>query len=145
MSITYRIAKKEDVAGIKELTDQMLAPTSLGVATVPKITALVTSPRCLVMLACDAERIVGYTCAVVHECIFNDRIRVTDIGVFVLPEYRSTAAAVKLVKHLEEWAKKQGASEIWLGQTTGDNPELVVKFYNRLGYKTQGFNCLKEL
>ena len=145
MLITYRIAKIEDVPGIKALTDQMLAHTSLGVATVPKIQALVTSPRTLVMLACNGTAIIGYTCAIVHECVFNDRIRVTDIGVFVLPEYRTTSAAVKLVKHLEEWARKQGASELWLGQTTGDDPERVVKFYNRLGYQTQGFNCLKEL
>lgn len=145
MSITYRKAKIEDIAKIKALTDTMLEHTVLGTATVPKITALVTSPKCLVMLACDQHNIIGYTCAVVHESVFNNLLRVSDIGLFVLPEYRNTSASIKLVKLLEEWAKEQGASQLWLGQTTGDDPERVVKFYNRLGYKTQGFNCLKEL
>jgi GNAT superfamily N-acetyltransferase len=145
MSITYRIAKTEDVPAIKALTDTMLMHTVLGTATVPKIQALVNSPKTLFMLACNETAIIGYVCAVVHESIFNDKLRVSDIGLFVLPDYRHTSASIKLVRLLEEWAIKQGASQIWLGQTTGDEPDRVVKFYNRLGYKTQGFNCLKEL
>ena len=83
--IKYKIAEKSDVAALKVLTDEMLADTALGVATPEKIYMLVTSPRTLVMLAVEGEKTVGFICGVVHESMFNDRRRVTDIGLFVSP------------------------------------------------------------
>lgn len=143
--ITYRIATKTDVANIVALTDQMLAHTKLGCATPAKVHMLVTSPRTLVTLACDNSKLVGFVCGVVHESLFNDIKRVTDIGLFILPEYRSGTVAKELIAHLEKWAREQEAQQLWMGQTTGDNPRVVERFYNRLGFTTQGFNCLKEL
>jgi GNAT superfamily N-acetyltransferase len=143
--ITYRTATKEDVPQIVALTDSMLAHTTLGTATPAKVHMLVTSPRTLVELACDGDKLVGFVCGVVHESVFNDIKRVSDIGLFVLPEYRDSDIAKKLIAHLEKWAKDQQAQQLWMGQTTGDNPRVVERFYNRLGFKTQGFNCLKEL
>jgi len=146
--ITYRTATKEDVLKIVGLTDEMLAHTKLGRATIHKVHMLVTSPRTLVELAIDTDhndKLVGFVCGVVHESVFNETVRVTDIGLFVLPEYRKGDIATKLIAFLEKWAKDQQASQLWLGQTTGDNPKVVERFYNRLGFKTQGFNCLKEL
>lgn len=145
--VTYRIATEADVINLKQLTDSMLAHTSLGVATESKIKGLVNSPITLVMLGIDNEsnKLVGFVCGVVHESVFNTTKRVSDIGLYVAPEYRNSEIAAVLIEHLETWAMKMGASQIWLGQTTGDYPKLVERFYNRLGYKTQGFNCLKEL
>ena len=143
--ITYRAGTEADIEQVVEITNRMLEHTGLGLATPAKIRTLITSPKTLALAACDQGRIVGFTVGIVHESIFNDRVRVSDIGVFVLPEYRASRIAKDLIGHLEKWAKEQGASEIWLGQTTGDNPELVAKYYNRLGYKTKGFNCVKEI
>jgi len=140
-----RKAELKDVPQLKALTDCMLAHTGLGVATVEKIRALVTSPKSLVLLAFDEEKLVGYTCGILHESVFNDRLRVSDIGVYVDADYRAGSLAKRLIDQLEQWSKTQGAEELWLGQTTGDNPEQVVKYYNRLGYTTKGFNCVKEL
>lgn len=144
-SIVYRLGTVADIEQVIEITNRMLAHTGLGLATPDKIRKLITSPRTLALTACDADKIIGFTVGIVHESLFNDRVRVSDIGVFVLPEYRASRIARDLIAHLEKWAKEQGASEIWLGQTTGDNPDLVVKYYNRLGYKTKGFNCVKEI
>lgn len=140
-----RKAELKDVPQLKVLTDRMLAHTGLGVATVEKIRALVTSPKSLVLLAFDEEKLVGYTCGILHESVFNNRLRVSDIGVYVDADYRAGSLAKRLIDQLEQWSKTQGAEELWLGQTTGDNPEQVVKYYNRLGYTTKGFNCVKEL
>lgn len=143
--IKYRIATKEDVLQIVALTDKMLAHTKLGCATPAKVYSLVTNPRTLVELALDEDKIVGFICGVVHESVFNETKRVTDIGLFVLPEYRVGDIATKLISHLEKWSRDQQAQQLWMGQTTGDSPRVVERFYNRLGFKTQGFNCLKEL
>jgi GNAT superfamily N-acetyltransferase len=143
--VLYRPAVSTDVNSIKELTDVMLSHTGLGVATLSKIKALVTSPRCLVELAFINDELVGYTCGVLHENVFNDVLRVTDIGVFVLPQYRKLDVAKVLIEHLEKWAKLNMAKEIWLGQTTGDNVDVVAEYYRRLGFNIRGFNAVKEL
>ena len=143
--ITYSIATEEDIDKLKQLTDLMLTHTCLGVATLPKIRALVLSPNTLVTLAWADAKLVGFNCAAVHESMFNNNKRVSDIGLFVDKEYRKSEIARVLIERLEAWAQKQGASQIWLGQTTGDNVAIVERYYNRLGYKTQGFNCVKEL
>lgn len=143
--VLYRTAVSTDVNSIKELTDVMLSHTGLGVATLPKIKALVTSPRTLFQLAYCDDKLVGYTCAVLHENIFNDVLRVTDIGVFVLPEYRKLKIAEQLIAQLEKWAKDNNAKELWLGQTTGDNIDAVAEYYRRLGLNIRGFNAVKEL
>jgi GNAT superfamily N-acetyltransferase len=145
MTVTYRIATVEDIAAIKQISDQMLADTKLGLATLPKIKNLVESPRTLFMLALDRQQLVGFVCGVIHECVFNDRLRVTDIGVFVLPEHRKSDIAKTLIAHLEKWAKARQADELWLGQTTGDKPQSIARFYSSLGYTVCGFNAMKEL
>jgi len=143
--VTIRKAELTDITELKVLTDRMLAHTGLGVATTEKIQALVTNPKSLVLLAFDEEKLIGYTCGILHESVFNDRLRVSDIGVYVDRNYRAGSLAKRLIDQLEQWSKRQGAEELWLGQTTGDNPDQVVKYYNRLGYTTKGFNCVKEL
>jgi GNAT superfamily N-acetyltransferase len=145
MNITYRQATVKDIDAIKHISDQMLAETKLGLATLPKIKNLVESPRTLFMLALADDVLVGFVCGVVHECIFNDRLRVTDIGVFVLPEHRKSDIAKTLIAHLEKWAKARQADELWLGQTTGDKPQSIARFYSSLGYTVCGFNAMKEL
>lgn len=143
--VLYRPATEADISGIKALTDIMLAHTGLGVATVPKIRALVTNPKTLVLLALIDDQIVGYTCAVLHENIFNEVLRATDIGVFVLPEYRRLDVAKNLIERLEDWARTNKVQQLWLGQTTGDNVEAVAEYYRRLGFKVRGFNAVKEI
>jgi len=143
--IELKIAREQDIDKLKALTDSMLESTGLGIATVAKIRALVLSPKTLVLLAWDGDDLIGYTCGVLHENVFNDRLRVTDIGVYVKPEYRAGAVSKRMIDHLEKWAKEKGAKELWLGQTTGQEVTQIEKYYNRLGYTTKGFNCVKEL
>jgi GNAT superfamily N-acetyltransferase len=123
----------------------MLAHTGLGVATVEKIRALVISPKTLFLLAFDSDKLIGYTCGMLHKSMFNDTLCVSDIGVYVDPDHRGNNLSKQLIDQVEQWAKEKGAKQFWLGQTTGDNPDQVIKYYNRLGFTTKGFNCVKEL
>ena len=143
--VQYRPALRSDVASIKALTDQMLANTGLGLATVDKITALVDSSKTLFMLAFVEEKLVGFTLGILHENVFNDVLRVSDIGVFVLPKYRDLDIGRHLITLLEEWARKNRAQQLWLGQTTGEKVEAIAEYYRRLGFKVCGFNAVKEL
>ena len=110
-----------------------------------KILQLYKNPNAIAFLAIDNDKIVGFMAAMVHEYFFSNRKRVSDLGLYVLPEYRGSRAALKLVKSLETWAKQTGADDLHLGQTTAVDIDKTRQFYERLGYKTVGFNTIKHL
>jgi GNAT superfamily N-acetyltransferase len=143
--VLYRTATLTDVDQVKALTDVMLEPTGLGQATKSKIHAMIANPKGIGILAFVDDRLVGYTYGILHENIFNNVLRATDIGVFVLPKYRNLDIAKNLIERLESWAKDKGANQFWLGQTTGDNVDVIAEYYRRLGFKIRGFNAVKEL
>lgn len=68
-----------------------------------------------------------------------------DLLLYVVPEHRGTPIAVRLLKMYESWARQNKVDYMALGQSTGiGDTDRVRKFYEKLGFKTTGFNCLKE-
>ena len=110
-----------------------------------KILQLFKNPNAVAFLALENNQIVGFISGIVHEYFFSNRKRVSDLGFFVLPEYRGSRVALKLVKLLEAWAIEKNANELHLGQTTGLDIDKTKRFYERLGFKTVGFNTVKHL
>ena len=108
-----------------------------------KILQLYKNQNAIAFLAIDNDKIVGFIAALSHEYFFSSRKTASDLGFYVLPEYRGSRAALKLVKSLEEWAKQMGACDLHLGQTTAVEIDKTRQFYERLGYKTVGFNTVK--
>ena len=53
---------------------------------------------------------------------------------YVGPEYRGGALAVKLIKAFEAQAKHMGAVHVYAGATTGMNEERTLQLYERMGY-----------
>ncbi|TMW58415.1 hypothetical protein Poli38472_009974 [Pythium oligandrum] len=51
----------------------------------------------------------------------------------VKAEYRRYGVGRLLVSHLENWAKKEGMTKVWLG--TGGIMQQAQKFYQSMGYK----------
>lgn len=148
MEIQYRIATINDLVDIKDITNKMLKDTKLGLALDRKIVDIIMSPRTFSLLATDKDndnKIVGFIAGIVHESVFNDIKRVTDIGVFVDDDYRSTKIGVTLINRLEEWARLEGAKQLWFTQSTGLDVEITGKFFERLGFTKQGYTNLKEL
>ena len=86
---------------------------------------------------------VGYTYE--HPLFVGDYLS-GDLLVYVIPEYRGSLVATRFVKKYIQWATNKGVRYIQLGQTTGvGNIERVKKFYESMGFKTVGFNTLKEV
>lgn len=109
------------------------------------VSGFLSSPDALVVVAYYDDKPAGMLIAVAWEHpLFTGR-RVSDMLVYVLPEYRGGAIAPRLVKMMEAWAKNRDAEYMMLGQSTGiGDPVRVIKFYERLGYTMTGFNCYKE-
>jgi GNAT superfamily N-acetyltransferase len=110
-----------------------------------KILQLFKNPNVIMFIAIENNRIVGFISGLAHEYFFSNRKRVSDLGLYVLPEYRGSRAALKLVKSLETWSKEMGVDDLHLGQTSAVNMDKTRQFYERLGYKTVGFNTVKHL
>jgi len=130
-----------------EIVCRMVAESEFSYANPEKqkILQLFKNPNAVAFLALENNQIVGFISGIVHEYFFSNRKRVSDLGFFVLPEYRGSRVALKLVKLLESWAIEKKADELHLGQTTGLDIDKTKKFYERLGFKTVGFNTVKHL
>lgn len=103
------------------------------------------SPDGIVFLAKTERKIVGFLAGLKQRYFFSPKERVTDMGFYVLPSYRGTTAALRLILAIEDWAKQHSIYDVYMGQTTAVNVEKTMKFYNQLGYKTVGFNTVKHL
>jgi GNAT superfamily N-acetyltransferase len=110
-----------------------------------KIINLYKSSNTIGFLAIENNEIIGFISGILSEYFFSNTKRASDLGFFVLPKFRGSSAAIKLVKSLESWAKEQGADDLYLGQTTAVEIDKTRQFYERLGYKTVGFNAVKHL
>lgn len=96
-------------------------------------------------IAIKENKIVGFLGGIKGPYFFSTKMRVSDIGFYVIPECRGSRAAIKLLAQLEDWAKENNVVDIYLGQTSAIDMERTKKFYNRLGYATVGFNTIKHL
>ncbi len=95
--------------------------------------------------AWEGELLVGFMVGTVSETFLNNERNAYEKGLFVLPSHRGGTTAMKLIRNFEAWAKEQGAANIWLGQSVGQNMQATLKFFERLGYKCQGFTTCKKL
>lgn len=102
-------------------------------------------PNGVVFLAQLDNKLIGFIAGMTQRYFFSDRQKSTDMGFFVLPEYRGSRAALRLIHAFEEWSIEKGVDDICIGQTTAVDIEKTQKFYTHLGYKTVGFNTVKHL
>lgn len=103
------------------------------------------SPKVATFIATKEGKIIGFLAGVIGPYFFSTKMRVCDIGFYVIPEHRGSRTAIRLLAALEGWAKENNVADVCIGQTTAVNIEKTQQFYNRLGYKTVGFNTIKHL
>ena len=88
------------------------AEFSYAVPEKHKILHLFKNPNVIMFIAIEHNKIVGFISGISHEYFFSNRKRVSDLGFFVLPEYRGSRTAFKLVKSLETWAKEMNVDDL---------------------------------
>lgn len=104
-------------------------------------------PDALAIFALDSAGLpAGCFCGTLARLPFAPHIvGARDAILYVLPKYRGSTAALKLVKTFETWAKNRGASRIYLSQSTNIEPEKTALLYEKLGYKQVGALTCKEV
>lgn len=99
-----------------------------------------------VWIAYKDEKPIGYQVGTCLPYYFNDEVMgYSDIW-YVLPEFRGTYAAIKLVKAFEEWCRLNGALQIINGvaRTDEDAARHIRKLFPKMGYQWAGSYYIKE-
>jgi GNAT superfamily N-acetyltransferase len=109
-----------------------------------RIQNLMDYPKGAAFLAYKEDKCIGFVGAIITPFFFSDYERATDVGFYILPEHRGGSTAFKLLKAIEDWAKENGAKELFMGHSVGGKIEEMKKFYIHNGYKIGGFNSMKR-
>jgi GNAT superfamily N-acetyltransferase len=89
--------------------------------------------------------VVGMAAAFVVEHFFSTDRYAADLVVYVLPEFRGSTTAMRLVRAVESWAAVQGAKEIVLGVSTEIETDRTTALYEHLGYRESGRSLIKHV
>lgn len=94
-----------------------------------------------------AERdgqLVGMAVVTIGEHFFSPALTATVLLLYVAPEARGGAAAVKLLRALRRWAAQAGADDLHLNVTTGIELTKTDRFLRRMGFRQTGGNYVLE-
>jgi len=110
------------------------------------VALVVNNPRGFGMLAyTDEGKPVGMISGSITPYFFSRGWVASDFVWFVLPEYRGSRAAVKLLKLFKSWATEKGASELYMGVTTNVSADRTGELLQRMGFKHVGGNYRARL
>jgi GNAT superfamily N-acetyltransferase len=139
-------AKQEHFEELFALIEQMIAESVFSFAppSRARIQKLMDYPKGAAFLAYKEDKCIGFVGAVIGPFFFSDYERANDVGFYILPEHRGGTTAFKLLKAIEDWAKENGAKELFMGHSVGGKIEEMKKFYTHNGYKIGGFNSMKR-
>ena len=141
----YRHANAADVPQVLRVVSLMVEGTMFQPPTERKLARFIADAASYHQGVWLGERLIAFMCGTISETFLNDEVNAYEKGLFVLPEHRGGSISVRLVRNFEEWAKQAGATNIWLGQSVGQNMESTLRFFERLGYACQGFTTCKKL
>lgn len=107
------------------------------------LTKAVSSPDMLMILIAEDNGFpIGHMVAVAGPYAFSPKLRAANDLLFVLPEYRGTVAARKLIRRFMEWADGKDTT---LSVASGIHTERTGRFFERMGFRPTGMtyqrNC----
>jgi GNAT superfamily N-acetyltransferase len=143
-----RFGQKEDWEAVLQLSRAMFAESrfrnlSLDETKAAAVySATVQNPAAsCAMLACREDgEVVGMLLGQAMEYFFCDGVMVQDRVFYVLPEYRGSSAAVKLLTALRRWAENRKAVELCVNMSVAIDTERFNKLMVHLGFKYCGSN-----
>ena len=96
-------------------------------------------------LAVHGDEVLGGFYGNIHSTYFSDEMLANDLVWIIKPSARGGGASLMLLADFERWAKEKGAKMVMIGQSTGMDIARTTKLFQHCGYRTVGFNTVKEL
>ncbi len=96
----------------------------------------------LVIVAEHEDKFIGMLGAGISQPDFSSEPIAYDYLVYVIPEYRGTRLAERMIKVYILWAKESGIKEgnINIGINAGGDTDKIERFYKKLGFQRSGVN-----
>ncbi|WP_179216540.1 GNAT family N-acetyltransferase [Achromobacter xylosoxidans] len=98
------------------------------------ITNLLSTAEGLVLVARRDGRLVGGILAIAAPNWMSEELIAQEVALFMLPQYRGTFTAARLVCAMAAWSKAKGARWVEAGVSTGVHTERTAGLYRRLGF-----------
>lgn len=93
--------------------------------------------ECFIAKHPETNKIMGIMPVLATMTWYNTKVAVTELTLYVLPEYRKLGVARELVHAALDWAKNEKRATIFrIGERVGIDPEIVKTFY-----EGEGFTC----
>lgn len=84
------------------------------------------------------ERVIGVVIGYVDEYLFCKENILHDYGMYVLPQYRKTKSAAKLLKSFIQAGKDIGVKEVCAANTNMTDPDALDSLYKKVGFEKVG-------
>jgi L-amino acid N-acyltransferase YncA len=139
-----RLAMPEDIDVVVEMVKHQVEDTKAdpifdGAVVRQQFGSYLSSANPTIFVVADSnDAPIGLLWATINGYEYRRGLRVFQRVIYVSPENRGTRAAVLLTKHLIEWAKGLGASEIVGGTALSFQPERTSRFLEHFGFRTIG-------
>ena len=99
---------------------------------------VLNDPNWFGAVAVKEDQVIGMMIGFISEYWFSNEKFASDLCVYIVPEYRGSSAALRLMNLYTKWAVSKPIREIRIGETTRVNPEATAKFYKKLGFVEGG-------
>ncbi|TAN76894.1 MAG: GNAT family N-acetyltransferase [Magnetospirillum sp.] len=149
--VHVRLAKTEaDLRAMLDLGRLLHAESRYRTLPVDEARLLAMGRRALetrnpgLILAERDGRIVGMAVVALGEHFFSPALCATVQMIYVAPEARGGASAVKLIRGLRTWAKQAGAHDLHINVTTGIKADKTDRMLRRMGFRQTGGNYVLE-
>lgn len=148
-----RFATQDDVDVVLHLGTQMHAESRFRVHPMNpqksrvSIKKLLGNPLSGCILLADSESgvVAGMLAGYVVDYFFSDALVAQDSYFYVMPSFRGSSAALKLLITFRRWAENRNAAELCINMSVDVEPERFNQFMNRMSFKPCGTNFVLPL
>lgn len=101
--------------------------------------------HCVFVATTDSGAVVGLLAGHVFEYFFNHTTVAQSVVFYVMPHYRGTSAAMKLLVAFRKWAEHRKLKELCVASNGGFNLLALDKFLRHLSFTNVGSNYVLPL
>lgn len=129
---------------VKKFTREAKYPTKVNSKfIIDNFTPTINNPNYFFKVADDDGEVVGFLVGTISTNLFSPDVVGSELGWFILPEFRDGRTGLKMQRMFEDWCKEKNAKLIAMADI--DPLQSLDKFYTRKGFILMEKTYVKEL
>lgn len=107
----------------------------------------INNPRvaCCLLAESSDGKVIGMLVGFVVELFFTDALVAQDRVFFVMPEFRGSSAAIRLLTGFRKWGQNRGVQELNINMSVAVNMSRFERFMVHMGFTNCGSNFYYRL